>query len=106
MSIKQSVCFNPFSRSGLEPEELVKAASRIGYKSVEMLPQEHWNLVHDNGLDIAIVSYGRSRPLVHGAAVDGAAHHRHVARGRGEQSAGGTLHLHAVLAPTEPSVDI
>ncbi len=62
MPIKQSVCFNPFSRRGLAPEELVKAATRIGYKSVEMLSQEHWSLVQDNGLDIAIVSGHASLP--------------------------------------------
>jgi hydroxypyruvate isomerase len=62
MAIKQSVCFNPFTRQGLAPEELIVAASRIGYKSVEMLAQEHWSLVQDNGLDIAIVSGHASLP--------------------------------------------
>jgi len=62
VAIKQSICFGPFSREGLTPEELVKAAVRIGYKSVEMLPQEHWALVQDHGLDIAIVMGHASLP--------------------------------------------
>ena len=61
-AIKQSICFGPFSREGMSPEDLVKAAVRIGYKSIEMLPQEHWGLVQGNGLDIAIVVGHASLP--------------------------------------------
>ena len=52
-AIKQSVCFNPFTGSGLSPQELVAAAVRIGYQSVEMASQEHWPLIQDHGLAIA-----------------------------------------------------
>ena len=60
MGINQSICFGCFVRGGgSEPETVIKEAARTGYKSVEMLPQEHWNLVHDNGMEIAtIVGHG------------------------------------------------
>ena len=61
-AIKQSVCFNPFAGSGLSPQELVAAAARIGYQSVEMAAQEHWPLIQDHGLSIAIVSGHASLP--------------------------------------------
>ena len=61
-TIKQSVCFNPFTGSGLSPQELVAAAARIGYQSVEMAPEEHWPLIQDHGLAIAIVSGHASLP--------------------------------------------
>ena len=61
-AIKQSVCFNPFTGSGLSPQELVAAAARIGYQSVEMASQEHWPLIQDHGLAIAIVSGHASLP--------------------------------------------
>ncbi len=55
-AIKQSVCFNPFTGSGLSPRELVAAAARIGYQSVEMAARDHWPLIQDHGLAIAIVA--------------------------------------------------
>ena len=61
-AIKQSVCFNPFAGSGLSPQEIVAAAARIGYQSVEMAAQEHWPLIQDHGLAIAIVSGHASLP--------------------------------------------
>tara|TARA_Y100000588_G_scaffold188234_1_gene202262 strand:+ start:422 stop:1183 length:762 start_codon:yes stop_codon:yes gene_type:complete len=54
-AIKQSVCFNPFNQDDVTPAELIAAAARIGYKSVEMAAEEHWPLIKDSGLDIAIV---------------------------------------------------
>ena len=62
--IKQSVCFNPFNQDDTTPADLVAAAARIGYKSVEMADQEHWPLIKDHGLDIAIV-------VGHGSLPDG-----------------------------------
>ena len=61
-AIKQSVCFNPFTRDGSSPEDIVAAAARIGFKSVEMADAEHWPLIGDHGLDIAIVVGHASLP--------------------------------------------
>jgi len=53
--IKQSICFGCFCRNGLTPEKVIEEAAKIGYSSVEMLPQQHWDLVHQNGMRIAII---------------------------------------------------
>ena len=60
--INQSICFGCFHRGGVSPAEVIREASRIGYKSVEMLPQEHWNRVHDHGMNIATVVGHESLP--------------------------------------------
>ena len=60
--IRQSVCFNPFSRDGLEPESLIRTAAEIGFDSIEMLPEEHWQQVKDAGMEIAIVVGHASLP--------------------------------------------
>ena len=61
-SIRQSVCFGPLARGFDDPAEGIAAAAGIGFVSVEMLPEEHWPLVRDHGLDIAIVSGHASLP--------------------------------------------
>jgi hydroxypyruvate isomerase len=40
----------------MEPKALVQAAVEIGYRAVELVEQEHWQLVKDHGLEIATVS--------------------------------------------------
>ncbi len=52
--IKQSACWGCFCREGVTPERFVKTAAEIGYQSIEMGPQEHWDLIKEHGLDIAI----------------------------------------------------
>ena len=61
-AIKQSFCFNPFNQKDVTPAKLVAAAARIGYHSVEMAAEEHWPLIKDSGLDIAIVVGHASLP--------------------------------------------
>ena len=61
-SINQSICFGCFTRGGATPEQVIREAAKIGYKSVEMLSQEHWDLVRENGMRVAIVSGHRSLP--------------------------------------------
>lgn len=51
--IKQSVVYWCFSKVPME--RLVEEAASIGYKSIEMAPQEYWDLIKEKGLDIAIV---------------------------------------------------
>lgn len=51
--IKQSVVYWCFSKVPME--RLVEEAVGIGYKSIEMAPQEYWDLIKEKGLDIAIV---------------------------------------------------
>jgi hydroxypyruvate isomerase len=53
MAIKQSVCWWCYADRGTAPEALVRAAAEIGYAGIELVPQEHWPLVRDNGLVIA-----------------------------------------------------
>ena len=52
--IKQSGCWGCFCRNGVTPEQVIAEAKRIGYASLEMGPQEHFQAVKDAGLDIAI----------------------------------------------------
>jgi len=52
--IRQSFVWDPFARTGIEPEMLVRAAAEIGYAGVELVPQPYWRLIKDHGL--AIVS--------------------------------------------------
>ncbi len=52
--VKQSFVWDPFARTGIEPDRLVRAAVEIGYQGVELVPQEYWQLVKDHGL--ALVS--------------------------------------------------
>ena len=58
--IKQSLSWWCFARGEVTPEKLMAEAAKIGYAAVEMLPQEHWQLARDHGLDIAIVGGHRS----------------------------------------------
>ncbi|MBC8230543.1 TIM barrel protein [bacterium] len=53
--INQSVCFGNFLRDGITPERLISEAAKIGFASVEMLPEEHWPLVKEHGMRIAII---------------------------------------------------
>ncbi|MBM3498321.1 MAG: TIM barrel protein [Armatimonadetes bacterium] len=52
--IKQSACWGCFCREGVTPEQFVKTAAEVGYRSIEMGPQEHWDLIKAHGLEIAI----------------------------------------------------
>ena len=61
-AINQSICFGCFTGGGHTPEQIIAEAARIGYKSVEMLNQEHWSLVRDNGMRVATFSGHTSLP--------------------------------------------
>ncbi|MBP96554.1 xylose isomerase [Candidatus Poribacteria bacterium] len=61
-SINQSACYGCFARQGYTADQVIKKAAKLGYKSVEMLPREHWDLVKDNGLVIATISGHSSLP--------------------------------------------
>jgi hydroxypyruvate isomerase len=61
MSIRQSITFGAFARAAT-PEKVITAAAEIGYASVEMLPQEHWQAVKDAGMEIAIIVGHQSLP--------------------------------------------
>ncbi|MDA1192596.1 MAG: TIM barrel protein, partial [Candidatus Poribacteria bacterium] len=53
-AIKQSVCWGCFKRGDVTPEQLIATSKKIGYKSIEMGPREHWQQIKDAGMDIAI----------------------------------------------------
>ena len=61
-SINQSICFGCFARDGVTPEQAITEAAKIGYKSVEMLPPQYWDLVREHGMRIATVSGHASLP--------------------------------------------
>ncbi len=61
-TIRQSVCFGCFTRGDATPEQVIGKAAQLGYKSVEMLAQEHWDTVRKHGMDIAIVIGHQSLP--------------------------------------------
>jgi hydroxypyruvate isomerase len=50
--VRQSFVWDPFARTGVEPERLLRAAAEIGYHGVELAPQEYWPLVKDYGLTL------------------------------------------------------
>ncbi len=60
--IRQSVCFGNFLRDGLSAQALIDAAAAIGFESIEMLPQDHWQQVKDKGLQIGCVVGHASLP--------------------------------------------
>ncbi len=63
--INQSLSWWCYAREGVDPKKLIKEAARIGYASIEMLPQEHWDLVRENGMKIAItVGHGTLADVV------------------------------------------
>src|SRR5882757_9805406 len=55
-AIQQSVSWWCFVGRELTPERLVRAAAEIGYAAVELVGQEHWQLIKDHGLRIAAVN--------------------------------------------------
>ena len=61
-SINQSICFGCFARGDISPEQVIREAAKIGYKSVEMLGQEYWALVRENGMQVAVVVGHQSLP--------------------------------------------
>ena len=62
--LKQSVSWWCFARDPLTPHELVRAAAEIGYDAIELVGQDHWQLVKDHGLTIA--SVGGHQSIVSG----------------------------------------
>lgn len=61
MTIRQSLTFGAFARAA-SPETVIATAADIGYTSIEMLPQEHWQSVKDHGMQIAIIVGHASLP--------------------------------------------
>jgi hydroxypyruvate isomerase len=53
--IRQSICWWCFIPEKMSPESLLRAAADIGYEAVELVDQEHWQLVKDHGLKIASI---------------------------------------------------
>src|SRR5947209_11910627 len=51
--IKQSVAWWCFAQGDMTIERLVQAAAEIGYEAIELVEEEHWQLIKDHGLAIA-----------------------------------------------------
>jgi len=51
--IKQSLTAWSFMQGDMTMEKLVRVASDIGYEAIELVEQEHWQLIKDHGLKIA-----------------------------------------------------
>jgi len=62
--IKQSLAWWCYARNDVTPEQLIRGVAKIGFASVEMLPQEHWGLVKECGMRVAIIGG-------HGSLTDG-----------------------------------
>ncbi len=57
MAIEQSFAWWAFTLgSKLEPEVLLRSAAEIGYRGVELLPENLWPLAADCGLDVVTVA--------------------------------------------------
>ena len=61
-SIAQSIVFGGFAGGDLAAADVIAEAARIGFRSVEMLPAEHWPLVRAHDMDIAVVMGHASLP--------------------------------------------
>ena len=62
--IKQSVVWWCFNRGNMDAETLIKKSAEMGYASVEMGPQDSWDMIRDHGMKVAIVGG-------HGSLTDG-----------------------------------
>lgn len=51
--IKQSISWWCFAQGDITPQRLVRIAADIGYAAIDLVGQEHWQLVKDHGLAIA-----------------------------------------------------
>lgn len=51
--IKQSISWWCFAQRGMRIEKLVRIAADVGYKAIELVEQEHWQIIKDHGLAIA-----------------------------------------------------
>jgi len=60
MRFKQSVSWWCFAGIGMTPKHLLRAAADIGYSAVELVEPEHWSLVKEYGLTIALLNGGLS----------------------------------------------
>lgn len=58
-SLKQSFSWGGFARYVPAPE-LIRAAAEIGLSGVELVPQEHWQMIKDHGLAIVSIDGHRS----------------------------------------------
>lgn len=58
--INQSVVWWCFANRAGGAEALIKASAEMGFRSVEMLPEEHWPMVKEAGLEIAIIGGHKS----------------------------------------------
>ena len=54
--IQQSVAWWCFVPQFFTPEAFVRAIAEIGYTGVDLVPQEHWSLVAEHGLQITAVT--------------------------------------------------
>jgi len=52
--IRQSVCWGCFYRRQMPVEQFVKDVAAMGYQSIEMGPEEHWQKIKDAGMTVAI----------------------------------------------------
>src|SRR6266516_7546425 len=51
--IKQSISWWCFAQGDMTIERMVRIASDIGYEALELVEQEHWQVIKDHGLAIA-----------------------------------------------------
>lgn len=52
--IHQSFSWGVYLKHGMSPQSMVQAAADIGFASIEMGPEDHWPMIRDAGLDVAI----------------------------------------------------
>src|SRR2546423_15513746 len=51
--IKQSISWWCFTQGDMTIERMVRIAADIGYEAIELVEQEHWQVIKDYGLAIA-----------------------------------------------------
>src|SRR3989440_8883874 len=51
--IKQSISWWCFAQGDMTIERMVRIAADIGYEAIELVEQDHWQVIKDHGLAIA-----------------------------------------------------
>jgi sugar phosphate isomerase/epimerase len=59
--IKQSISWWCFAQGDMTIESMVRIAADIGYEAIELIEQEHWQVIKDH--DLAIASMAGLRDL-------------------------------------------
>jgi hydroxypyruvate isomerase len=56
MKIKQGICWGIICRNGMSAQEAIDAAKKIGFVAFDFAPEDEWQRIKDNGMELSLVS--------------------------------------------------